>query len=205
MANSKISALSAQTTLADTDMLVVANSGSTTSKITALNMKKDASFSKATSMPGAPATNQMCFRTDLGLLFYYDGTRWLSVNKYMEPFPAASSIAGTSFVMQMSPYQDLDMYVEKLMAFSYVASGNSGSAYWTITLQKYDAAGTGTSLGTFNTSADTSAVRTLHSITVNAALGGSATYKALIADIAKTSTPGNVDVYANLVYRLIGT
>lgn len=41
MADSKISALSAQTTLAATDMLLVANAGSTTKKITAANLKLD--------------------------------------------------------------------------------------------------------------------------------------------------------------------
>lgn len=44
MANSKISALTAQTTLASTDMLVVANSGSTTKKITVASL--------LTQMPG---------------------------------------------------------------------------------------------------------------------------------------------------------
>lgn len=44
MADSKISALSAQTTLASTDMLVVANSGSTTKKITGASL--------LTQMPG---------------------------------------------------------------------------------------------------------------------------------------------------------
>ncbi len=206
MANSKISALTAQTTLADTDMLVVANSGSTTKKITALNAKKDASFTKATSMPGSPATNQMCFRTDLGLLFYYDGTRWLTTELFVYPLDLINPSQGvTSFAQQMMPVQILDMWLDSIKVWATATVNNSGSAYWTATLQKYTAAGTPTSITSVNTQTATTAnTSVLLSSSIGAALGGS-TYHRIILDWASTGSSGNLQALGQLLYRLIGT
>jgi hypothetical protein len=159
-----------------------------------------------TSMPGSPATNDIVWRTDLGIQFYYDGTRWLS-HLLATPFPAVINTGGQVFTSQLcTPSFDYDIYVEKVILTTYVATTNSGVSYWSFAAYKSDTAAAATQIGsTVNTSADSANTRLRKTITVGAILGGSATYPLLYVTNTKTGTPGNVDFTPVLVYRLIGT
>lgn len=204
MADSKISALSAATSVGATDQMVVA-AGGATKKVSGQVL----GVCSGTAMPTG-ATNDRVFRTDLGLMFYYDGTRWLSVNMFKQT--VAQSLTGISATSGTQGYlatstigSGLDMWLVSMEATFQVATTNTGSAFWTVEFEKVVAAGTATSLGTIVTSADSPDTWVSRSTSIGAALGGVSTYKLIRAKATKTSTPGNLFYALALNYRLIGT
>jgi hypothetical protein len=120
---------------------------------------------RGTAFPGSPATNDTFFRTDLGLLCYYDGTRWLSVDTFSAGSAGAllsSSIANANLSVHRLR-GDYAPYFTYLTAVTRSATTNNGSNYWTITLEgQATALGTATTIGSFNTSADTVNIYTSH-------------------------------------------
>jgi hypothetical protein len=150
-----------------------------------------------TSMPGGPATNDLIFRTDLGLLFFYNGTRWLTVNLYtqaistqdaVQPFSAASTIRCSM------PHPTLDIWIVSFWASTYVATTNDGTKYWTLTL-----GGPSTALSTISNASD--------GIVVESASVGASLAATLWLEVAfaKVSTPGTIRATPMISYRLIGT
>ncbi len=99
MANSKISALTAQTSLASTDMLVVANAASTTKKITVTNLLKqmpgyEIDYVQRTTDFAATATLPATAGTVLtGGSVTYDGSTAVMIQFFCQTAtPAASGI-----------------------------------------------------------------------------------------------------------------
>lgn len=162
-----------------------------------------------TSFPGSPATNDLFFRTDLGLFCYYDGTRWLTVQVYELPFAqqeAFPTYTANGNIGRLPVHNTYSMWLVGLYATTYVSSansGNSGSHFWTLTLNRVNAANTATSIGTIVTSPDTADTWTQHTLAVNAALAAGALHFRLSA--AKTGTPGDLHPEVVLAFRLIIT
>jgi hypothetical protein len=158
-----------------------------------------------TSFPGSPATNDLYFRTDRSLLYFYDGTRWLTLQEYAMPVAIQDTLQGAGTgTPQTLGYMALDngtydLYVTRIACSTTIITTNSGVSYWTITFARQPSA---TSLGSFNTSADTVNVNTRHTVTVNALAGTSDRY--VTAAIAKTGTPGAAYVISSLFYRMVG-
>jgi hypothetical protein len=160
--------------------------------------------SGGTSFPASPVSGDQYFRTDLGWLCYYDGTRWLTAHEFAYFFPYASgfTVDGDS---GNGPRirADYAAYITRVAISTNVATTNSGSAYWTVTL-KAVFFGTGvTTVRTFNTSADTHDVWAEHDAaadTPNPSNAHSFTFY-----WAKTGTPGALAYSANIYYRLIVT
>lgn len=159
---------------------------------------------KATSMPGGPATNDLCYRTDLGLLFYYDGTRWVTTHLYeatawslANPISANAVAAG-----QYMWHTDYNLWVVKFYWTPYVATTNTGSAYWNAQLRDDTGASLGTALTTAAASPDTY-YKT--SVAVGAATTSDVYFD---VNLTKTSTPGSLyggPLQFKVTYRLIGT
>lgn len=157
-----------------------------------------------TSFPGSPSTNDIFFRTDLGLLCYYNGTRWLTVNQYSmqmgndTAFPPYSANGQYTYA---APWGGaFDLWLEKAYFMTSVATTNDGTKFWTVVLEKDD----GTDLGSsFNTAADTASTKTFHTVTINALLGTST--KWVQTNVTKTSTPGNLTMFCQVAYRLVVT
>jgi len=158
-----------------------------------------------TSFPGSPATNDLYFRTDRGLLYYYDGTRWLTVQEYAISISMQDLLTGTSTVSpQTAAYMVLDnatydLYVTRIACQTNVLTTNSGTSYWTIAFTRRPS---NTSLGSFNTSADTASTPTRHNVTVNALTGTTDKYLDITA--TKTVTPGAPYILATIFYRMVG-
>lgn len=160
-------------------------------------------ISSGTSNPAGPAAGDLFFRSDLGLLIYYDGTRWLTVTQYQAPFAPQVGITGGLAGAQMATSYDLDMWIEKVTATLYVIAPNDASNYWTLTFIKSNpTAGTST-LGSYTTQSDAPATRLRKSIAVGAALGGGASWPLIYLLSSKTAAPGAIDHNNILVYRLI--
>jgi len=161
--------------------------------------------SAGTSFPGSPATNDMYFRTDRSLLYFYDGTRWLTVQEYIVPISVQDLLQGSVTTSpQTLGYVQLDngtydLYVTRIACSTTILTTNSGSAYWTMDFKRNPSA---TSLGSFNTSADTANTNTRHNVTVNALVGTSDRYINVTA--TKTGSPGAPYVISDLIYRMVG-
>jgi len=160
-----------------------------------------------TSFPGTPATNDQCFRTDLGVLFKYDGTRWVSVNLYRESFSVGAVVfpasANPALAGRMTPWHtDFDLYMEDFYATTYVVT-NTGSAFWTVALQKVTVADSPTTIASFTTAAHTQANWTSTSTSIGALLTPG-TNPILQVTLTKTSTPGNIYFAGAMSYRLVG-
>lgn len=165
---------------------------------------------QGTAFPASPATGQQFFRTDLGLDCYYDGTRWLTKTLYEQELSVAPVLqpysANSSGALKASLWNGLyDIWAINWQSITYVATTNTGSAYWTCELFKetIEAAYSSASLGSFNTSADAADRVEAHTVAVNALLGTG--YGSLTVTIAKTSTPGTLVLLGKLTYRLVVT
>lgn len=159
-----------------------------------------------TSFPGSPATDDVFYRTDTDLLFFYDGTRWLTLNRYVFNFPLVNGATGSDYGSQIQTYPVLDMWLEATYYTVYVSTTNNGSNYWSIQPKKSDVAAGATSLGTaINTSAGAANVRLQFSITMGAALGSGATWPVVFNEALKAvGNPGALSYNSLLAFRLIG-
>jgi hypothetical protein len=162
-------------------------------------------WSSGTSMPGSPATNQRITRTDLGLDFFYNGTRWLSTELFSESFssPALSVFpTTTSGTLLFLPTSGIfDYWVERFVIVTQTAATNDGSNYWTVQVTRYPSA---TNVGgNALTNADTVNVPTRHVVTVGALTGTSDPM--LLQAMVKNGSPGSLYCLSTMQYRVVGT
>lgn len=156
------------------------------------------------AFPGSPATNARFFRNDLGLEFYYDGTRWLTTQLFRVSGYGEFGLGSvTPNPFMRLPIPTLDMWMVSLECTTYVVT-NTGSAYWTIALAKATAAAAETTIVSFTTASDTQANYVQHNTSIGAALGGGSTYPTVLGKANKTNSPGGLFVAGQLNYRLIG-
>jgi hypothetical protein len=164
-------------------------------------------LNKGTSNPGSPATNDRRFRTDLGMDIYYDGTRWLTVETFPIHFQGffTSSIANANlaFTRLRSDYAP---YFTYLSATSRTVTTNSASHYWTVTIEGQSTTfGAGSTIGSFNTSADSVNVYTAHDpITISTPNPTNRTHLNINLTIG-AGAPGAISVVFAAFYKLIIT
>lgn len=158
------------------------------------------------SFPGSPATNDRYFRTDLGMEFYYDGTRWVSMNLYRQDFVGpVAAISATSSNLQMVGMPGngtVGVLVVKSIVNFIVASGGSAlgaSHKWVGTIQR----DTGGLLATINIDSGSSNVWRSDVQTLNSVYGGGLFSHAV--SWTKTGTPGNLTALTSIEYRLVAT
>lgn len=158
-----------------------------------------------TSFPGSPATNDLFYRTDRSMLYFYDGTQWLTVQTFEVALAHQQMIypTATAATLAWMPIrQDYGMYLLKWHITTFVGSPNTGSAYWTVALDRFTAANSSTNIASISTSADTQANWVNHDTAINAVLSSSA--RALRTIGTKTGSPGTIYPLSTISYRLIG-
>lgn len=165
-------------------------------------------ISTGASNPGSPSTNDLFYRTDLSLFIVYDGTRWLTTNEYTLSHQIdnlAFPITATQGAVPRWPVpSDYGIYLTRYIQTSFVQTTNSGTSYWTFTLQRRTNANVATTLGSIeNTSADTADRWTPHDINLNVVLD--ATAKNISMVLTKVSSPGALYYQPTLLYRKIIT
>lgn len=169
---------------------------------------------QGTSFPGSPATNELFFRTDLGLDFFYNGTRWLSVQLFKTDFvPNASAAIGGLSATQADAYAvgvhvtpGSDLWLEQYVTQFFVVGGGSAlsaSHKWVGDMHKRDSAASNTTLSTTTIDSGSSGAFRTNSQTINALL--SATYFWLSTTWTKTGTPGNLLSQSYLTYRIVAS
>ena len=180
------------TVYAKADGLLYSKDDAGTEKL--LSSGPAAGVSSGTANPSSPTTNDQFFRTDLGEYIYYDGTRWLTTTIGEIALRQESAVtwpltATTSAVHRGHLPTQNDLWLVSWETTSGVLTTNTGSAYWTGVVRKYNSAGAGdTDVATFATSADTADTYYRKSVAIGALLGS---FVGLYTVATKTSTPGN--------------
>jgi hypothetical protein len=161
-----------------------------------------------TAFPGSPATNDQYYRTDLGMWFYWNGTRWLTVNLYecngvVTPTAATAPLSATGTWQMIAPAAGVyDLWQDDFQCSFIVIGGTalSASHKWVITLIKQPAA---TTIATVNINSGALNVwRTSGQISIAALLGTSNFEYDIVA--TKTGTPGTLYYLPGLTYRMVG-
>ncbi len=152
------------------------------------------------SFPATPATNDRYFRTDRGIDYYYDGTRWLSTQLYTYNFTHANGISVDNQAYGRVPFYGVySLYLERFEAAKYT----SGIAEWDIVLQWSNAANTQTIITTLDGSTTTAATTWVNlGAAIGAVLHADAVQLQVTYDeISGTST---LNGQCGLAYRLVG-
>ena len=159
-------------------------------------------WNAGTSFPVSPATGDRYFRTDRGLEYYYDGTRWLTVTEYRMPLGAWSNISATATEIPAAvDAATYDIYITKLIATMYGGT-LSGTQYWTIDTFHWVGATQGSVVATTNNQSGSNATFERKSVAVNALLGTTVT--AITVKVTKVSTPGAFFGAAHYLFRYVG-
>lgn len=168
-------------------------------------------WNAGTVFPTAVAGDRY-FRTDRGIEYYYDGTRWLSAKLYLLEIgvsgEAVLPLAATaSSAWRTATFNDVyDLWLVDWYGMSFVNTTNDGTKFWTLTLRKETkgAAYATTDIASFTTGTGPDPVGqfTVHTVAVNALLGTA--HGTLVVAPTKTSTPGTLLFHSNLTFRLVG-
>jgi hypothetical protein len=166
------------------------------------NLSVGTGYDEGTSFPGTPALDDKFYRTDRNILYYYDGTRWLSVTLYTQNLMSVGGVAATAGYYSAVWTADYDIYVVDLIATMFAASALSGTAYWRIDLFFWDGATQGSAIATVNNQSETNATFTRKKASINALMGTAK--DAIGCVLEKVLSPGNFSGGAFLTYRLVG-
>ena len=171
-------------------------------------------WNSGTSFPGSVVTGDRYWRTDHGMEFYYDGTRWLSTQLFSIQLIAANttpsglmSFSATTADALRCPVPDkfagTDIWLERWRTGYNVESGGSAlsaSHKWVLTIKAY---ASGSTHATQNIDSGSSAVWLTAGGDINALTG--ATDGMMSGTWTKTGTPGNLFAYTQILYRIVTT
>ena len=164
---------------------------------------------RASAAPGSPTTGDLWTDTDTDELYFYNGTRWLSQQKYYTfALTTPQTATGTQRVGIQDP-NGQDKWAVRATCGFWIQSGGSalsGSHKWELAVTKEmagDAPGSGTSLATFSiASGNSNEQRSMTPVAIGALLG--ATVNGIQFQWTKTGTPGNLFVALGIEWRLVG-
>jgi hypothetical protein len=163
-------------------------------------------WGSGTAFPSGPATNDRFTRTDRGLDYFWDGSRWLTTTLYrdmavmqdsLQPWTTSPSAIGRNTIWS----GDYDLWLVDLHATMF-GSGNTGSAFWTLTMAKGNTANTFTDIASVNNASAADSTWVKKKASINALLGSSDS--SMRFTLTKTNSPNAVYVSAAYTYRLVG-
>lgn len=165
-----------------------------------------------TAFPGSPSTNDLYFRTDLGLLCYYTGSSWMTVQISSQTLVPDSAMPLTATGQLRAPVAQFtySMYVLDWTSFVYPTTTQSGSNYWALQLNStLHGATTATALGSAtDTKTDTANVfsqRGVSGVNATVAVSGGSKQSELELVVTKNGTPTSIYIACQVRYRLIVT
>ena len=168
--------------------------------------KADAGTPSGASFPTSPTTGFLFFRTDLGFLCYYDGTRWLTTHEYVLDADAAAVPANNTAPYEWQMRQDYNPFFTRVTATVIVATTNNGTNFWTVRFRGLilDRSGA-TTIHDFTTAAD-SADGYLLKDAVPTGSQTPANDNTVQVFVTQTLAPGALTIVsASVAYRLIVT
>lgn len=160
------------------------------------------------AFPGAPVTNDHYFRTDIGLDFAYDGSRWLSdlitdaigPNETAQPWSATTAFRWGGW--QGEPGAT-DIWVVSFDTTFFVAAG--GTALGASHLWQTDAAGMLGAYALTTARIDSGASAAWRSIRQASGVLLGSTEVGLSFTVTKVGTPGTLRQITRINYRLVAT
>jgi hypothetical protein len=172
-----------------------------------------------TAFPATPGTNSRFFRTDLGMEFYYDGTRWLTTTLYhlvatLDNGTATAAYAGPSATLAgviLAAVPGLvggsDLWLHNLTTQFLVAGGTAldGSNNWVNIFGKRPTGNTTTTIITVTVNSGSSSVWRTDTQSIGALLNNGTTHYMFSWGITKTGTPGPLWASFDLTYRIVAT
>ena len=214
MADTKLSAIASEAapSVGDERLYIVTDlAGSPTSKYLKIG---DVVYHSATA-PTTPEDGFLWLETDTGILWTYGtyaaGSRWVTTSLFS--FTAGTSgavISASTWGQTPAGNAGYDLYLYQLYMKYHVLTTNNGSNYWGINLRKVTtttvpASGAGSLLATILTNTGSAATWTdATPVSIDAVLDHSgAGSEILLADIIKTSSPGNLWLEYGYSYRYI--
>jgi hypothetical protein len=149
-----------------------------------------------------PSTNLRFFRTDKGREYFYDGTRWLSLQQFSLVFPQALSQVDGLSVYAANPWMGLEnMWLEDLsvaMANSTVTSAN----YYTAQLQTYSDANIVNVGEAISGQNDTQSQMKLHTLAIDTAIASTIpSFRVTYTEVGVA----NASLLASINFRLTAT
>lgn len=163
-------------------------------------------FAGGTAFPSSPVTGERFFRTDRGIEYFWDGTRWLSTTLYSDALSISESLrpfaATTDNFHHATAVSAGALWLVAFQVFFLVQAGGSAlsaSHKWTVSLR--DLPGNADYSVISIASGASGAWRALE-----AAMNGlaSAGQLGFYVNSAKTGTPGAILVMPRIQYRLVG-
>ena len=161
--------------------------------------------SSGTSFPVSPSAGDLFFRTDRGILYFYNSTvtKWLSVDRHIHsvlngPYYGTATV-GALWALAL----DEDTYVDEFVVQSFVSTTNNGSNFYTFALLSRDTTVTAATIASVNTSADSPSTLTTHSVSVGTVYA-SASIPQLEVTSSKSGAPGNNFSAGRVVTRSVG-
>ena len=164
-------------------------------------------WNAGTSFPASKATGDRYWRTDLGMEFAWDGTRWATT----QVFTAGTHLGeigltatGARFIA-IRPLLGLPIYLIEVTISAFVATTNDGSKYWRADLERTASGGVSWNAvsqpSTAAHAADSYVITTLNpNVDVSVANG-----QRWRVNFVKVSTPGNINVDLVAAWRLVAT
>ena len=183
--------------------------GSVRSSKLANSAKLGGTMGYGTSFPASPSTNDVFFRTDRGILYYYDGTRWLSVHEFAYGAVPYSQVPGTlvtasSAALFVTPWPDApgsgQVYLTRWVSNVFIGATNDGTHNWTLQLKAMD----GTVIDSHSTSAMAASsgwnrtVRTINSVRTTSS------DRHVLMGAVRNNSPSGINWVNTLHGRLVG-
>ena len=171
-------------------------------------------YTRGTSFPGSPDTGDWCYRTDLNMEFFYNGTRWLSTTLYTRDFQTMLDngfglTATTSLWDAPVPYLAgaSDLWIEKVVTKFLVSGGTalSGSHKWVNVIHKRPTNDSTTTLATVTIDSGSLNVWREDVQTISALLNNGTLHYIFSHTWTKTGTPGTLYHMGVLTYRYVAT
>ncbi len=164
------------------------------------------SYAEGTAFPTSPAPSldDKFYRTDLNLLCYYDGARWLTVHEYTCDFTGSNTLgSGTGNVSYGSPPGG-SIYVTRWYFSSRVVSPNSPSSYWTFTLT-YTQRATGATVTLASVDTHLLNYATLVFVPLSVVIESICDASIFVLSLSKTGSPGATYNFSSIAYRRVVT
>lgn len=175
-------------------------------------------YSQGTSFPSPWPNDTPFYRQDLEMWFYFDGTRWLSVQVYILNMrftisggPLSISGAGTTADALRIGIPDLlggsDLWLIKRQVQFFVGAGSAlnGSNFWTSDFHKYNATVVATTLITDTINSGASSQYRTATTNLNQLLNNGTTYYWFGTSWTKNGTPGPLQTTETIYYRIVAT
>lgn len=167
-----------------------------------------------TSFPTPAASNDVYLRTDLGMWFQYDGTRWQCACPHTqvlrEVTGASDTVSATTAKHHQGPIPSFqggsDIRISGIVTRFTIGSGTAlgASHKWVGTFGKNDTTPSDTTIATINIDSGANLTWRVIETTVAADLGGS-NFMRWWTTWTKTGTPGNMSVHQEVTYRIVAT